>query len=82
MKYLKEYQEILTGIYYFMKASASRTDKLQLVQKLLNEPVLKVKEVHEIRWLAVYQAVETVYRSLDSLLTFFHSETSAKGKGH
>ena len=41
VKYLKEHQEILTGIYYFMKASVSRTDKLQLVQKLLNKPVLR-----------------------------------------
>ena len=37
-----------------MKEPSSQTDKLYLVQKLLNEPVLKVKEVHEIRWLAVY----------------------------
>lgn len=81
VKYLKEYQETLTGIYYYMKASASRTDRLQTVQKLLNEPVLKVREVHEIRWLAVYEAVEMVYRSLDSLLTFFRNETCAKGKG-
>ena len=28
-----------------------------------------------------YQAVELVYRSLDSLLTFFHNETCAKEKG-
>jgi len=82
VKYLKECQEILTGIYYYMKASSCRTDRLQLVQKLLNEPVLKVKEVHEIRWLAVYQAVETDYRSLNSVLTFFRCETSAKGKGY
>ena len=34
-----------------------------------------------MRWLAVYQAVEMVYRSLDSLLTFFRNETCAKGKG-
>ena len=70
-----------TGIYYYMKASASRTDRLQTVQKLLIEPVLKVREIHEIRWLAVYQAVEMVYRSLDSLLTFFRNETFGKGKG-
>ena len=40
VKYLKEYQETLTSIYCYMKATASRTDRLQTVQKLLNEPVL------------------------------------------
>ena len=32
VKYMKEYQEILTGIYYYMKASSCRIDRLQLVQ--------------------------------------------------
>lgn len=38
---------------------------------LLNEPVLKYWAVHQIRWLSFYEALDTVYRTLNSLLTVF-----------
>ena len=48
-------------------------DALERVQKVLDEPVLKYKEVHAIRWLSFFQALESVYRTIDSLITFFES---------
>jgi len=80
--YLVDYQTTLTGIFYFFKASANRVSKLSAVQDMLNEPSLKVKEVHEVRWLSTYIAVQTVYRTLDSLLTFFSTDSDAKSKGY
>ena len=47
--YLVEYQSVLTGIFYFFKASTNRTQRLSEIQILLDEPVLKVKEVHQVR---------------------------------
>ena len=39
-----------------------------------DEPVLTVKEVHEVRWLAaVYKSVEVVYVCFDSILSYFIS---------
>ena len=38
-------------------------------------------KVHQVRWLSFYKALETVYRTLDSLLTFFSSSTDAKAIG-
>lgn len=80
--YLKEYQDILTGLFYFFKGSANRNEKLKDIQSLLDEPTLKVKEVHEVRWLSIYKAVETVYRCLDSLLSLFSTEKDPKAKGY
>ena len=51
--YLKEYQDILCSMFYFFKSSANRTGQLASVQTLLEEPNLKIKEVHEVRWLSL-----------------------------
>ena len=80
--YLVDYQSVLTGIFYFFKASANRTQRLSEIQILLDEPVLKVKEVHQVRWMSVFLAVETVYKTLDSLITLFTDDKDAKAKGY
>ncbi|XP_033736369.1 zinc finger protein 862-like [Pecten maximus] len=80
--YIKEFQETLTGMFYFFKASANRCEKLASIQSLLEEPTLKVREIHEVRWMSIYKAVESVYRTLDSLITLFANEKDAKAKGY
>ena len=69
---LKKYQEGLTSLFYYLKASATREKELHKVQEVLNHPVLKYKEIHAVRWLSCYEAVEAVYRTLDSLISCFH----------
>ena len=68
---MKEYQECLTSLFYYFKASAVRTSALTAIQDLLDEPNLRMKEVYSVRWLSFYQALETIFRSLDTLLTYF-----------
>ena len=77
-----DYQSVLTGIYYYFKASAVRTHKLSDIQTLLDEPTLKVKEIHQVRWMSVFIAVQTIYKTLDSLITYFTQDKDAKGKGY
>lgn len=43
VSYLVDYQNTLTGIFYFFKASANRVSKLSAIQDMLDEPKLKVK---------------------------------------
>ena len=45
---LKKYQEWLTSLFYYMKASATREHELHKVQEVLNHPVLKYKEIHAV----------------------------------
>ena len=52
------------------------------IQKILDDSVVKYKEVHSVRWLSFFKAVETVYRTLDSLITYFDSlSDDPKAKG-
>ena len=61
-----------------MKASATREHELHKVQEVLNHPVLKYKEIHAVRWLSCYEAVEAVYRTLDPLISYFHQRKASK----
>ena len=55
---------------------------METIQKVLNEPVLKYREVHQVRWLSFYAALEAIYRTLDSLITYFTCrENDAKAVG-
>ena len=75
---LKKYQEWLTSLFYYLKASATREKELHKVQEVLNHPVLKYKEIHAVRWLSCYEAVEAVYRTLDPLISYFHQRKASK----
>ena len=55
--------------------SPKRIAKIKLVSQLLEEPELTVKESHTVRWLSYYNALQTVFRSLDSLLTYLTEMT-------
>ena len=43
---------------------------MKAIQDLFEDPILQYTEVHEVRWLSFYKAVETIYRTLSSLLIF------------
>ncbi|KAL5022803.1 hypothetical protein ScPMuIL_001958 [Solemya velum] len=75
---LKKYQEWLTSLFYNLKVSATRENELHKVQAVLDSPVLKYKEIHAVRWLSCFQAVEAVYRTLDPLIVYFHQRNAAK----
>ena len=75
---LKKYQEWLTSLFYYLKASATREKELHKVQEVLNHPVLKYKEIHAVRWLSCYEAVEAVYHTLDPLISYFHERKATK----
>ena len=81
VSYLKEYQQTVTNIFYYFKHSANRVHKVKAIQDLLEDPILLYTEMHEVRWLSFYKAVETIYSTLSSLLTFFSQENDAKGIG-
>ncbi|XP_033742471.1 transmembrane protein C17orf113-like [Pecten maximus] len=78
---MKYYQGILESIFYYFKKSPKRNDDVATVQKLLDDPVLKYREVHQVRWLSFYQALDAVYRTFDSLISFFSTQTDPKAIG-
>ena len=67
-----------TPLFYYLKASATREKELHKVQEVLKHPVLKYKEIHAVRWLSCYEAMEAVYRTLDPLISYFHQRKASK----
>ena len=68
--HLKKYQEWLTSLFYYMKASATR-EEIHKVKEVLNHPVLNYKEIHALQWLSRCEAVEAVYPTLYPLISYF-----------
>ena len=55
-------------LYFHFSSSATRAAKLQSVQEVLEDPVLKIKEPHHIRWLSMKNAVSAVYKTYPSVI--------------
>ena len=72
--YLKQYQQILSDIFYHFKRSALRRTKINAIQAILEDPKLQCKELHNVRWFSMYSALETVCRTWGSLATYFETE--------
>ncbi len=72
---VKNYQETLTSVYYYFHGSASRGDRLEAIQNALDDPKVRFKEVHSVRWMSFYLALEAVFKSLDSLLVYLAEAT-------
>lgn len=53
ISYPKEFSEFLKSLFYYFKHSSNRVEGLKKVQEMLDKPALRVKEVYDVRWLAV-----------------------------
>ena len=62
-----------------IQGSSKRASRLKQLQEVLDDPCLRIKEIHSLRWLSYYNALTTVCRILDSLLTYL-AELHATGK--
>ena len=79
---VRGFVDTLTSLYYFFEHSSLHCSKLQSVQEALKEPVLSVKEVHSVRWLAFFSALDSVFRCWVSIVTTLGNEASDQGKGN
>ena len=66
-------QQIVTDIYYYFSKSAKRSQGLKKIQEILESDVLKIKEVHSVRWFFFYNALYAIYHSWGALVTYFAS---------
>ena len=80
--YFKTFERTCTDLFYYFGGSKSGNRKCELeeIQKVLDDPQVKIKECHEIRWLSFCAAITAVYRTWKSLVTFFqrHSDSTSK----
>ena len=77
--YMKEFEEIFVKLYRYFEKSANREAELREIQKIMDSPELKIREVHEIRWLTFYDALIAVFHGYKAILTYFKRNQKAKG---
>lgn len=75
---LKMYQEWLIQLFYYFKHSALREKQLHKIQEILDHPTLKYREIHAVRWLSFFEALQVVYRTIDPLRTCLHGRDRSK----
>ncbi|KAL8568827.1 hypothetical protein ACOMHN_035590 [Nucella lapillus] len=80
---MKDLEQTLSDLYYYFGGSKSGNRKCELeeIQKILNDPVVKIKECHEIRWISFFEAVRAVFSCWASLVTYFSSREDSRSKG-
>ena len=78
---MNEYQRTLEMIYYHFKKSPIKVDQVEAIKKLLEELCLRYREVHEVRLLSFFDAIDAVYRTMDSLITYLSSSSDAQVVG-
>ena len=65
IKSLKRYQDRMTSLFYYFKASATCEKEIHNIQGILDHPKLCYKEVHAVLWLSFYEALASTYRIID-----------------
>ena len=73
---IQRFQRILNQIYVFFSRSSVRTAELSEMQRVLNEPQLKLQRPTETRWLSHQNAVDALRRCLKAVYTTLQNEAA------
>ena len=68
VSFCKHVKFIIKSIYNFFSNSSKRIDTLHKYQEILDHPILKIKQIYEIRWLSWYEAVKNLCLSIEPLM--------------
>ncbi len=66
--FCKHVEYIMKSIYNFFSNSSKRIDALHKYQEILEHPILKIKQIYEIRWLSWHEAVKNLCLSIEPLM--------------
>ena len=77
--YLKKIKSILRQFFKFYSDNFVRQAGLTEIQKILDNPQLRLKNTVDTRWLSNDAAVSTIRRIMPSLITSLERECSEKG---
>jgi hypothetical protein len=68
VNFCKHVEYTMKSIYNFFSNSSKRIDILHKYQEILEHPILKIKQIYEIRWLSWYEAVKNLCLSIEPLM--------------
>src|SRR2546421_12800938 len=80
IEFYKEAELLVKKIYGYFKNSCSRIQQLKEIQDLLECPILKIKRLYDIRWLAWYEAIKNICNSISALLEVFKEAKNGGGQ--
>src|SRR6266498_239266 len=66
--FCKHVEYIMKSIYNFFSNSSKRIDALHKYQEILEHPILKIKQIYEIRWLSWHEVVKNLCFSIKPLI--------------
>src|SRR6266498_3648954 len=66
--FCKHVEYIMKSIYNFFFNSSKRIDTLHKYQEIMNYPILKIKQIYEIRWLSWYETIKNLCLSIETLM--------------
>lgn len=65
---VKRFFHVLKDIYKLFSKSPKKENILHEIQAVINDPILKIPECIEVRWLSHYRIVNAVFRTLKSII--------------
>ena len=78
--YLQRFKTHLRNLFYFYQNSLVRMSGLHVIQALLDDPAIKLKEAKDVRWLSHDAAVATLLRIFPSLMASLEREATERGE--
>ena len=78
--YLKKFKNVMTNLYKFYQNSPVRMAALHSIQETMETPTLKLKEAKDVRWLSHDAAVQTLKRTLPSVIASLEREAVERGE--
>ena len=79
VNFYKEVKSLVKKTYNYFKNSSSHIQQLKEIQDFLDDPILKIKKLYEIRWLAWYEAIKNICNSIPALLRIFKESKNKDG---
>ena len=58
--------------------SHKRDDYFKEIQNILDSPKLKMQDIHEVRWFAFYDALQSIYQCWEAFTQTFNAASDAK----
>jgi len=75
--YLKHtFKDALSSIFYYFNNSPVRYERLKALQQLTSDPLLRLRNPRDLRWLSHENAVNSIIRVLPSLLHAFQTDAT------
>ena len=80
ISYLKRFKETVQSLFLFYHNSAVRMAGLHAIQEILNDPIIKLKQVKDVQWLLYNAAIGSILRTLPLIIVSLEHECTERSE--